>query len=262
MQRYNLTKKLFDFEEEDSESSANSIIYISSDSENEASSDWDSDWSTDTEAIIDRIEREVKAVPIPIAGRGMTIESSDDEIAAGPSNIQPVPPSTPKLGLEYFNREMCLASSKRQKKTRVELCATVLPVLETPLSPPDHERGPSIDTPLVQSTSGTFYASYHVQNTKPYQDVSQNLHTGCMVCGKSRDQIKAEKVNWYIQGSTPSSEPAYITALRREAYENGLNAGSLLFLTPAVSQAAACDGTRITTTAEGQEIAAGTLPIY
>ena len=29
-----------------------------------------------------------------------------------------------------------------------------------------------------------------------------------------------------------------------------------------LSQAAACDGTRITTTAEGQEIAAGTLPIY
>ena len=92
--------------------------------------------------------------------------------------------------------------------------------------------------------------------------MSQNLHTGCMVCRKSRDQIKAEKVNWYIQGTTPSSEPAYITALRREAYENGLNAGSLLFLTPAVSQAAACDGTRNTTTAEGQETAVGTLPIY
>ena len=254
MQRYNLTKKLFDFEEEDSESSANSIIYISSDSENEASSDWDSDWSTDTEAIIDRIEREVKAVPIPIAGRGMTIESSDDEMAAGPSNAQPVPPSTPKLGFEYFNREMCLAPSKRQKKTRVELCTTV--------SPPDHERGPGIDTPPVQSTSGSFYASYHVQNIKPYQDVSESLHTVCMVCGKSREQIKEEKINWYMERSTPKSEPAYITALRREAYSNGLNAGSLLFLTPAVSQAAACDGTKITTTAEGQEIATGTLPIY
>ena len=29
-----------------------------------------------------------------------------------------------------------------------------------------------------------------------------------------------------------------------------------------VSQAAACDGTKITTTAEGQETATGTLPIY
>ena len=261
MQRYNLSKKLFDLEE-DSESSVDSVIYISSDSENEVSSSWDSDWSTDTEEIIERIEREVKAAPIPIARRGMTTEDLDDEMTAGPSSAWPVPPSTPKLGFEYFNKEMCLAPSKKQRKSKVELCATVLPVLESPQSPPDHERGPSIDTPLAQSTSGSFYASYHVQNIEPYQDVSQNLHTGCMVCGKSRDQIKAEKVNWYMQRSTPSSEPAYITAQRREAYENGLNAGSLLFLTPAVSQAAACDGTRITTTAEGQEIAAGTLPIY
>ena len=153
MQRYNLTKKLFDFEEEDSESSANSVIYIASDSENEASSSWDSDWSTDTELIIDRIEREVKAVPIPISGRGMTTEDSNKEMVAGPSNAQPVPPSTPKLGFDYFNRKLCLAPSKKQKKSRVELCTTVLPVLESPLSPPDHERGPSIDTPLVQPPS-------------------------------------------------------------------------------------------------------------
>ena len=111
-------------------------------------------------------------------------------------------------------------------------------------------------------TPGIFYASYHVQKIKPYQNVSESLHTGCMVCGKSRDQIKEEKINRYMERSTPESEPAYITALRREAYSNGLNAGCLLFLTPAVSQAAACDGTRITTLAEGQEIATGTLPIY
>ena len=119
MQRYNLTKKLFDFEE-DSESSANSVIYISSDSEDEVSSCWDSDWSTDTEAIIDRIEREVKAAPIPIAGRVMTTEDSGDEMVAEPSNTQPILPSPPKLGFEYFNKEMCLAPSKRQKKSRVD----------------------------------------------------------------------------------------------------------------------------------------------
>ena len=164
MHRYNLAKRLFDLE--DSESSADSVIYISSDSENEVSSSWDSDWSTDTEAIIERIEREVKADPIPIAGRGMTTEALVDDMAAGPSCAHPVPPSTPKLGFEYFNKEMCMAPSKRQKKSKVELCATVLPVLESPMSPPDHERGPSIDTPLIQSTSGTFHASYHIQNIR------------------------------------------------------------------------------------------------
>ena len=31
---------------------------------------------------------------------------------------------------------------------------------------------------------------------------------------------------------------------------------------PMVSQAAACDGTKITKTASGQDVAPGTLPIY
>ena len=62
--------------------------------------------------------------------------------------------------------------------------------------------------------------------------------------------------------STPRSDPAYITSLRRQAYENGLNTGSLLFFAPAVSQAAACDGTRITTTTTSQETARGTLPTF
>ena len=58
----------------------------------------------------------------------------------------------------------------------------------------------------------------------------------------------------YMQRSTPRDEPEYITRLRKEAYENGLNAGCLLFNTPAVSQAAACDGTSVTTSATGQEL--------
>ena len=63
-----------------------------------------------------------------------------------------------------------------------------------------------------------------------------------MVCGKAVDEIKKEKINWYMEKSTPRGEPEVITKLRREAYINGLNAGSLLFIAPAVSQAAACDG--------------------
>ena len=86
MQRSILSKKLFDFEEQSSEESVDSVIYISSDSEDEVPSDWDSNWSTDTEALISRIEREVKSSPILIAGRIMTTEGLNDEMEAGPSN--------------------------------------------------------------------------------------------------------------------------------------------------------------------------------
>ena len=60
----------------------------------------------------------------------------------------------------------------------------------------------------------------------------------------------------------PRNEPENTTRLRREAFENGLNANSFLFLAPAVAQAAACDGSMITATARGQDIAPGTLPTY
>ena len=44
--------------------------------------------------------------------------------------------------------------------------------------------------------------------------------------------------------------------------ENDLNAGYFLFIKPAVSQAAACDGTTVTTSAKSQEFVPGTLPTY
>ena len=96
----------------------------------------------------------------------------------------------------------------------------------------------------------------------PYQNVSEIRYTGCMVCGRSVDAIKNEKVEWYMLRSTPQIGPKHITSLRRKAYENGLNAGCFLFITPAVPQAAACDGTTVTTSATGQEFVPGTLPIY
>ena len=117
MAKFNLARKLFDLEESDSEASVNSVIYLSSDEEEGTSStSWDSDWSTDTEAIIKRIEREVKSSPILIAGRKMTVEEQATESAAGPSNLRMWPPSTPKLGFKQFDEKLLYAPMRKQKE--------------------------------------------------------------------------------------------------------------------------------------------------
>ena len=67
MQNINLSRKLFDLEELSSDDSAESVIYISSDEEEEDTDPCNSDWSSDTEAMISRIEREVRSRLIPIA---------------------------------------------------------------------------------------------------------------------------------------------------------------------------------------------------
>ena len=65
--------KFFEKAEFSSDSSASSVIYISSDEE--TSDDWDSDWSTDTEEVIRRVETEKVSSPILRAGRIMTTGS-------------------------------------------------------------------------------------------------------------------------------------------------------------------------------------------
>ena len=261
MSTFNLSRKLFDFEEYDSDNTDKSVIYISS-SESEAS-DWETDCSTDTEQLIARIEREVTSSPMLIGGRVMTSDiPEEDVLMVGPSTSDTNAEMTPKMDHKYFDLERCYAPPKGMEKSRIELCNTILPVLESPMSPPDHERGPSQDTPLVQPSTSGFYASYHIQITRPYDNLSSQRYTGCMVCGKTVDEIKDEKINWFMERSTPRGEPEFVTKLRREAYINGLNAGSLLFIAPAVSQAAACDGNNYTTSAEEQNPTPRTLPIY
>ena len=167
MSKYSLARKLFGLEESDSDDSERSVIYISS-SEDE-SSDWETDCSTDTEQLVARIEREVTSSPMLIGGRIMTVdEPTEDEPEAGPSSSQTQTDVTPKLDHKYFDKEMCYAPPKKTGKSRTELCKTLLPVPELPISPPDHERGPSMNTPFMQPVMRGFHASYHVQNTRPY----------------------------------------------------------------------------------------------
>ena len=76
------------------------------------------------------------------------MDEPEDEAGAGPSTSQVEEGVTPKLGLKYFDKEMCYTPPRKIVKKRIELCNTIMPVLESPMSPPEHERGPSVDTPF------------------------------------------------------------------------------------------------------------------
>ena len=181
----------------------------------DSSNRWESDCSTDTDKLVARIEREVSASPMLIGGRIMTVEDEPEEMVPGPSSSRQLDVVTPKLDHKYFVQEMCYAPPKAIKKSRIGPCKTLMPVLESPVSAPEHEKGPSLNTTLVQPTVSGFHASYHLQNTSPYQNVSEVRYTGCMVCGRSVDAIKTEKTDWYMRRSTPRNKPEQITRLRR-----------------------------------------------
>ena len=155
----------------------------------------------------------------------MTVEDEQEEMVPGPSSSGQLDVVTLELDHKYFDCEMCYAPPKAFWKSRIEICKTLLPVLESPMSPPEHEIGTSLDKPLVQPAVSNFHASYHVQDTRSYQNVSEMRYSGCMVYGRSMDAIKTEKTDWYMCRSTPRDGPEHKVRLKREAFENGLNTG-------------------------------------
>ena len=106
MQRYNLSKRFFDTDDLNSDVSGETVICISSDESGEVSDEWESNCSTDTDRLIERIEREVCASPMLIVGRARTVEGEDEEKVAGPSTSHTDKDVTAKLGSEYFDERL------------------------------------------------------------------------------------------------------------------------------------------------------------
>ena len=66
--------------------------------------------------------------------------------------------------------------------------------------------------------------------------------TGCLVCGKTYDQVIEETTADYLNQTAQSGETVRERQIKRKAFIDGIHSGVFTFLPPGVSQAAACDG--------------------
>ena len=66
--------------------------------------------------------------------------------------------------------------------------------------------------------------------------------TGCLVCGRSYDQVIEETVADYLNQSAQPGETVRERQIKRNAFIDGIQSGVSTFLTPGDSQAAACEG--------------------
>ena len=137
MQKFNLARRLFDMEEPSSNSSADSVIFESSSSNEGQSDEWDSDRSTDTDNMI----RKITPSPVLIAGRNMTIGNPEEEMTAGPSTALSSSSIIPKFDRRYFDEMLCYAPRRGAMMTKIELCKNLLLIIDSPVSPPAQERG-------------------------------------------------------------------------------------------------------------------------
>ena len=94
-----------------SDASDDSVIYISS-GEEDQSGERESDFSSDTEELVARIEKEVVTSPMLIGGRVMTTGSIEKEMVAGPSTSLSRPLVTPNFKATFFDEKLCHAPPK------------------------------------------------------------------------------------------------------------------------------------------------------
>ena len=88
--------------------------------------------------------------------------------------------------------------------------------------------------------------------------------TGCLVCGKSYDQVTEETVAGYLNQTAQPGESVRERQIKRNAFIDGIQSGLFTFLPPGVSQAAACDGLIHSVNYNGQNLGAQgyALPLF
>ena len=66
--------------------------------------------------------------------------------------------------------------------------------------------------------------------------------TGCLICGKSYDQVIEETVADYLNQTAQPGETVLERQIKRNAFIDGIQSAIFIFIPSGVSQAAACDG--------------------
>ena len=148
----------------------------------------------------------------------------------------------------------------------INLCRNIIPQVDTPLSPPDVDRG--LLYPV--STSGSAYASdaptvdsvaNHFGDMELEGSAAQTMYSDCVICGKPTAQIREETVNDYLDKTVVAGETLAETQARKRAFLDGMTAGTFLLMPGGVSRAAACDGNYYTISYSCYQDLPGTLPL-
>ena len=148
----------------------------------------------------------------------------------------------------------------------IKLCSGLIPLVDTPMSPPPEERGPS----------SSFFDNYAEQPdsqqsldgiTNHFQGMGLSgsgplvNYSDCVICGKSTMQIQQEAVSDYLVKTAIPEETTLQVEARRSAFIEGMQVGTFLLLPGGASQAAACDGNLYTIDHSLPIALPGTLPI-
>ena len=132
----------------------------------------------------------------------------------------------------------------------LQLCQQITPIPDTPeYSIPENRGQSDIFCPHDIPDPSPSTLSNNPLNISTVADGLQNLTlhphpkrnqwvTGCLVCGKSYDQVIEETVANYLNQTAQTGETVRERQIKRNAFIDGIQSGIFIFLPPGVSQAA------------------------
>ena len=159
---------------------------------------------------------------------------SDDEDPMNP---------TPIIG----NPEQHTPQIPPRRNHPIQICQHVQHIPDTPQSPAPENRGQSDDFyPYLYPTTqppNIVAVTDELNNLTLHPHPQRNERvTGCLVCGKSYDQVIEETVVDYLDQTSQPGETVRERQIKRNDFIDGVQSGVFTFIPPGVSQAAACDG--------------------
>ena len=183
---------------------------------------------------------------------------------------RPSMPPFPTFDQTYFSlgkgNGPLKADGRIKRNHPINLCRNLIPQVDTPLSPPNEDRGQYYPV----STSSSVYASdaptvesmaNHFNELELGGNVAQTAYSDYVICGKPTAQIREEAVNDYLDKTVNVGETLAETQARKRAFLDGMTAGTFLHMPGGVSRAAACDGNYYTISYSCYQELPGTLPI-
>ena len=249
------------------------VIYISSDDDMECAS---SASVEDLESLSDDDEGALLAQCVE---RQMDLPSTSESI--------PIPPTTSKLEVTravtprvayisgpmfdagYFDLGMGRGPIARDSRLRndhpINLCSQLIPMVDTPMSPPIRDKYPSDDWRVTaESTSNSNQQQsngIHFRGPNGGDNPYISGCTDCLVCGKSVEQIQDEAVIDYLHKTAIRGESAEQFNARRLAFLEGMKVGCFMLIPGGVSQASACDGNVYSICHNYKKVQPYTLPL-
>ena len=162
---------------------------------------------------------------------------------------------TPIIG----NPEQYTPQIPPRRNHPIQLCQHVQPIPDTPESPTPDNRGRSDkfypDNIRLNNPPNIIAVADELSNLTLHPLPQRNeLLTSCLVCGKSYDQVIEETVADYLDQTAQPGEKVRERQIKRNAFIEGVQIGVFTFITPGVSQVAACDGLFYSVNYNGQNL--------